>query len=77
MAAPFVKHAQCTLAEAGAALGVSQARARQIEQSAIRKCRVYLAERGIGMADLIEDVAPPPQLDTAPIERPLNGQEAA
>ena len=46
-----------TLAEVAKEMGISRARAYQIEQSALRKAREILEARGYTLADLIpEDV---------------------
>ena len=63
-----IEHAYCTLTEAAAAIGVSQARARQIEKAALKKCRQYMERRGITPADL-DDASQLQQIDTSSAEQ--------
>ena len=57
-----------SIADVAAALDMPQTTIQNIEQRALRKCRDYLARRGIAISDLIDDTAMPLELDTRKAE---------
>ena len=59
---------QCSIADVAAVLDIPPTTVRDIERQALRKCRDYMARRGIAISDLIDDTAMPLELDTRKAE---------
>lgn len=52
-----IANADCTLGDVARALGISQVRAQQLEQRALKKCAAWLEARALRAEDLLSEVA--------------------